>query len=67
MQQHVWCEIPGQNAANRPFELLVKSLEWPAAKLTAWKCDVIGSIFLVLPPGAGPGWRLMQKPREEFV
>jgi hypothetical protein len=29
-------------------------------KLTAWRCDVIGSIFLVVPP-AGSGWRLTKK------
>jgi hypothetical protein len=33
--------------------------ELPAMKLTAWKFDVIGSIFHAVPP-AGSDWRLMQ-------
>jgi hypothetical protein len=36
----------------------------PRGRPRNWKCDVMGSIFLAVPP-AGSGWRLTQKPREK--
>jgi hypothetical protein len=52
-------EVKSKTRVLAPFEPAVPATIWPATKLTAWKCDVIESIFLAVPPPDGSGWRLM--------
>jgi hypothetical protein len=64
-QQHVFNSVKFPYKTQQIVHLSRwESNEWPATKLPAWESDLMGSIFLAVPP-AGSGWRLTQKPKEK--